>query len=143
MPTINQIPLDDFERRSQSTLRTSVPRLLEFLSKGLVKISLIIILMVNQSCYHYRVSSANFDPSTNYNKKTVHSYLWGKVQSRTNGIDVVADNCDALKINMLDEVRVTTSFPYALITVVTLGIWCPIQVEWKCAKPCPREGTIP
>ena len=84
MPTISQLLLDDFERRSQSALRTSVPRLLEFLSKVLVKISLIIILMVNQSCYHYRVSSANFDPSTNYNKKTVHSYLWGKVQSRTN-----------------------------------------------------------
>ena len=143
MKTINQILLCGFEGKSQAILTKSMPNLLKFSSKGLIKISLIIILMVNQSCYHYRVSSANFDPSTNYNKKTVHSYLWGKVQSRTNGIDVVADNCDALKINMLDEVRVTTSFPYALITVITLGIWCPIQVEWKCAKPCPREGTIP
>lgn len=111
--------------------------------KSVIKITLLLMLLSNQGCYHYRVSSANFDPSTGYSKKTVHSFLWGAVQKRTNGIDVVTADCDSLKINKLDEVRVTTNFGYALITVVTLGIWCPVQVEWKCAKPCSRVGTIP
>ncbi len=95
-----------------------------------------------QSCYHYRVSSAKSDPGTEYQRKTVHSYLWGAVQKRDNGIDVVATNCDAVNINKLDEVRVTTNLGYALITVVSLGIWSPMQIEWKCAKPCTTVGEI-
>jgi len=110
---------------------------------NVIKIALLLLLSLNQGCYHYRVSSANFDPSTGYSKKTVHSYLWGAVQKRTNGIDVVTANCDLLNINKLDEVRVTNNFWYALITVATLGIWCPVQIEWKCSKPSARVVTIP
>ena len=98
----------------------------------------LLIFFLVQSCYHYRVSTSNFDPSTGYNKKTVHSLFWGLAQE-----NVTATDCDSLKINSVDEVRITTNFGYALITVVTLGIWCPMEVEWKCAKPCPREGEIP
>lgn len=90
-----------------------------------------------QGCYHTRINTASFDPSTTYQSKTVHSLFWGLGQE-----DVVAENCDALKVNGLDEVRVTTNYGYALITVITLGIWCPTQIEWKCSKPCQREGEL-
>lgn len=97
-----------------------------------------------QSCYHYRISSAQFDPSTQYTaSKRVDSFFWGLLQKRENGIDVVTKDCDALKIYKVDEVRVSTNFGYSLITVATLGIWSPIKVQWKCAKPCTREGEIP
>ena len=99
-------------------------------------------LFALQGCYHYRISSAHFDPSTSYSKKRVDSFMWGLVQKRNNGIDVVANNCDSLNVNSLDEVRVSTNFGYALITVITLGIWSPLKLEWKCAKPCAREGII-
>jgi hypothetical protein len=99
-------------------------------------------LLFFQSCYHYRISTVNKDPSTTYRKKTVNSFFWGLVQKRQNGIDVVAADCDSLKLNSLDEVRVSTNLGYALITVATLGIWSPMTVEWKCPKPCPREGEI-
>ncbi len=99
-------------------------------------------MMFFQSCYHYRISTTNNDPSTSYQRKTVSSYFWGLVQKRQNGIDVVASNCDSLKLNSVDEVRVTTNLGYALVTVATLGIWCPMTVEWKCPKPCSREGEI-
>jgi len=105
------------------------------------KVALALILTTTQGCYHYRVSSANFDPSTGYQKKTVHSFFWGLAQKRTNGIDVVTDNCDKINVNKIDEVRVTTNLGYSLINVITLGIWSPMQVEWKCAKPAAREGT--
>jgi hypothetical protein len=105
--------------------------------------ALAVVAFAFQGCYHFRVSSAEFDPSTNYQHKTVHSLFWGLVQERENGIDVVTDDCDSLKIHKMDEVRVTTNYGYALITVVTLGIWCPMEIEWKCAKPCPQEGEIP
>jgi Bor protein len=94
-------------------------------------------LILMQSCYSYHVTTARFDPSTHYNKKFVSSFFWGLLQQ-----NVVASNCDSLKVNSLDEVHVKTNLGYAAITVITLGIWCPMTVEWKCAKPCPREGEI-
>jgi hypothetical protein len=98
---------------------------------------------LTQGCYHYRIASAVQDPSTSYQKKTVNSYFWGLVQGKKeNGIDVVTKNCDSININKIDEVVVSTNFGYALITVVTLGIWCPMEIKWKCAKPCEREGEI-
>jgi len=101
-------------------------------------ITLVIILFTTQSCYHYRVTTKDFDPSTGYEKKTVCSLFWGLAQK-----DVRATNCEKLKLNSLDEVRVSTNLGYSIITVATLGIVCPMTIEWKCPKPCPREGEIP
>ncbi len=101
------------------------------------RILIIAFFLIFQSCYHYHVTTSNFDPSTHYQKKNVSSFFWGLVQQ-----NVIASNCDSLKINSLDEVHVKTNFGYALITVVTLGIWSPMTIEWKCAKPCAREGEI-
>ena len=95
------------------------------------------VFILLQGCYSYHVSTSHFDPSTHYNKKFVSSFFWGLVQQ-----NVVASNCDSLQVNSLDEVHVKTNLGYAVLTVLTLGIWCPMTVEWKCAKPCPREGDI-
>ena len=94
-------------------------------------------LVLLHGCYHVRVNTAAYDPSTTYQSETVHTLFWGLVQE-----DVIASNCDSLKIKGLDEVRVTTNFGYSLITVLTLGIWCPTEIEWKCSKPCQREGEL-
>ena len=103
---------------------------------------LVFVAWLNQGCYHYRVSTTNSDPSTSYVKVTAHSFFWGLAQKRQKNIDIVAANCDSLRVNSLDEVRVSNNFGYALVTVVTLGIWSPMQFQWKCAKPCAREGEI-
>ncbi len=100
-------------------------------------VCLMSLLFLAQGCYHYRIATSRFDPSTGYQKKTAHSFFWGLVQK-----NVVATNCDALNLKSLDEVRITNNFGYSLITVATLGIWSPVQVEWKCPKPCPREGEL-
>ena len=100
-------------------------------------IFLLAFLVFLQSCYNYHISTSNADPATHYKSKTVSSFFWGLAQQ-----NIVAANCDSLKINSLDEVHIKNNFGYALITVATLGIWCPMKVEWKCAKPCPREGDI-
>lgn len=100
-------------------------------------IYLIMLLFVLQGCYHYRITTSKFDPTTGYQKKTAHSFFWGLVQK-----NVIATNCDSLNLKSLDEVRVTSNFGYSVITVATLGIWSPIQFEWKCPKPCPRESEL-
>ena len=103
---------------------------------------IVTVTCLGPGCYRYRISTTKFDPSTTYVKKTAHSFFWGLVQKRERGVDVVAANCDSLGLNSLDEVRVTTNFGFALLTVATLGIWSPMTMEWKCPKPCAREGEI-
>ncbi|MBK8965730.1 MAG: hypothetical protein R3D58_22375 [Saprospiraceae bacterium] len=89
-----------------------------------------LFLFLYSSCYHYRIMAPDFDPATEYQSKTAHSLFWGLIQSQP----MRPANC--ANSNGLDEVRVSTNFGYALITVATLGIWCPVQLEWRCAKPC-------
>ena len=96
---------------------------------------IVVVMLINQGCYHYHIQAPNFDPATEYKKKTAHSLFWGLAQK-----NVSAENCAAT--HGLDEVKVTTNLGFALITVASLGIWCPLTVEWKCSKPCQEEGDL-
>jgi hypothetical protein len=52
------------------------------------KIGLIVMMSITNGCYHYNVHAPNYDPSTEYKKKTAHSLFWGLAQK-----DVSAENC--------------------------------------------------
>ncbi len=52
---------------------------------------------------------------------------------------MVAQDCLS---NALDEVHITTNYAYAFATVVTLGIWAPLDVEWRCAEKAADDGEI-
>ncbi len=89
-------------------------------------------------CYHYRVTVPQPNPATDIESRTVHSLFWGLVQE-----DTTARNCaPGQSLGALDEVRVTTNLGYAVLTVVTLGIWSPHDVAWRCAKRQEPTGTI-
>ncbi len=98
---------------------------------------LFFVSVSTESCYHYRVLTTNSDPATEYRKKVVNSYLWGLVN---NPKDFIVPNCN--NNNALDEVLVTTNFGYSILTVATLGIFCPMEVKWRCHKPPHREGSL-
>jgi hypothetical protein len=104
---------------------------------GLPKTICILLLFALPSCYQYRVLNTKNDPSTEYQKKVLWSYAWGLVNKPKN---FVVPNCD--NSNAMDEVQFRTNFGYALIMVASLGIVAPVQVQWKCHKPCPREGGL-
>lgn len=53
--------------------------------------------------------------------------MWWGLKETT----VTPNNCQG---NGFAHVTATTSPAKALITVVTLGIWIPMTVEWSCAK---------
>jgi hypothetical protein len=58
--------------------------------------------------------------------------------------DVPTENCtlgDGTRIG-IEEVRVDTNLGFAALTVVTLGIWAPLKVSWRCAKPPAPRGPI-
>jgi len=62
----------------------------------------------------------------------MHAFLWGLVQPSA------IDSCSDKGVT---DVRVTTNYGYQLLSVVTLGIWVPMDVEFRCTKrPPPIPG---
>ena len=96
-----------------------------------VLIGLLALFLTN--CYTYRVATKAQSGSEAFNSVTAHSFLWGLVQKPA---VIRTSICDSLGANGVSEVTVKTNLGYALITVITLGIWCPVKLQWKCAKPC-------
>lgn len=57
----------------------------------------------------------------------LNRWFWGYIY---NG-EYLVNNCDS---QALQEVQVKTNFWQGAVTVVTLGIYCPVEVKWTCAK---------
>ena len=81
-------------------------------------------------CSTTTVVVPNPDPVTEYRERntTSQTFFWGLMQDPQT---VVAENCES---NSLDNVRVSNNFGFALVTVLSLGIWSPIEVNWRCAE---------
>ncbi len=72
-------------------------------------------------------------PGTEWKGETKHSFLWGLVRQ-----DVAIENCklgDGTRIN-IEEIKVEKNFGCMIATVATLGLWEPVKISWRCAKPC-------
>lgn len=105
-----------------------------------VPIWVIGVTLLFSSCYTYRVTT-QAQAGTEVNKTiTAHSYFWGLAQKPPDFIHTPI--CDSLGVNGMSEVTVKSNFGYSLITVVTLGIWSPMKLQWKCSKPCKKTGTL-
>ncbi|MBX3192419.1 MAG: hypothetical protein KF819_35840 [Labilithrix sp.] len=88
--------------------------------------SLALVLVALSGCYHARVRPQNSAPAEEPRSATRHAIFWGLGQSAP-----VEPDC---KGNGLAEVRASTNLGYTLLTVVTLGIWAPSEIQWTCAK---------
>ena len=94
----------------------------------------ILVFVTTESCYHYRVINTHNEPGTEYRDTVMRSYFWGLVNKPQNfHVPNCVDTCAAL-----DEVVFSKKFGQSLITVITLGIVSPVEVKWKCHKPCQR-----
>jgi hypothetical protein len=98
------------------------------------RLTIIVLWLGLSACYRNTVVVPRRDPVTEWHGKTVHSLFWGLVKSR----DPVARDCEPS--NALDSVRSDTNLGFALLTVITLGIWSPTRLEWRCAR-LPDQGT--
>ncbi len=105
------------------------------LCRSFFLVLIVCFLSLQTGCYHYHVTAPKPDPATDYEHRTVHSYFWGLIQSD----NVRAEDCLS---NALDEVHITTNFGYSVLSVATLGIWVPLDVEWRCAKEPSPNGEI-
>ena len=79
-------------------------------------------------------------PGTQWSeKKRLDALFWGLVRE-----DYIVDQCtlpDGTRVGF-DEVQIETNLGYILATVVTLGIWVPIDVSYRCAKPPGPSGSL-
>jgi len=106
-----------------------------FCQKGIPVLFLSLLL---SGCYTARVETkAQAGAEVSY--QNVNFFFWGAIQSPKR---IVTPICDSLGVNGMAEVTVKNNFGYSLLTVITLGIWSPARVEWKCGKPCAKEGVI-
>ncbi|MEJ7770185.1 MAG: hypothetical protein WKF89_20370 [Chitinophagaceae bacterium] len=98
---------------------------------------LAVLIFSTQGCYQYRVLNTSNDPATEYQKKVMWSYAWGLVNKPK---DFHVPNCSAG--NAIDELQFSKKFGQSLLTLVTIGFVSPVEVKWKCHKPCQRVGGI-
>lgn len=86
-----------------------------------------------QGCAEYRVSVSDSDlvqreGQEEYVARTVDAYFWGSVLEP----QVVAADCEGEGIN---DVVVQRTGQQDLISVLTLGIWMPSDVRYRCNAP--------
>jgi hypothetical protein len=100
---------------------------------------LLAVTILFSSCFTYKVATHAQAGSELSKPVTANAFFWGLIQKPA---QIQTPVCDSLGVNGMSEVTVKTNFGYALITVVTLGIWCPMKVQWKCSKPCKKNDTL-
>jgi hypothetical protein len=93
------------------------------------------------SCMHYRVTAIEGDGVLEH-RATRHVLLWGIIEEPIYVAANAANPEHRCSSNALQEVTVSTNFGYALITVLTLGIWAPADVEWNCHAGESRSGDF-
>ncbi|PSL49888.1 Bor protein [Chitinophaga niastensis] len=102
---------------------------------------LLACILCTSSCYSYRIAT-HAQPATDaapVNRVRAYSLFWGLL----NKPQVISTPvCDSLGVNGVAEVRVKTNFGNTVLTFCTLGIYCPVTIEWKCAKPCAQVDSL-
>ena len=85
-----------------------------------------VVAVLTSGCAHFRIAPAGAPPSTSPQTRRVHALAWGAREPRT-----TPDNCNG---NGLSSVTVKVTAVDVIATVVTLGFWAPVTIEWTCAK---------
>ena len=78
-------------------------------------------------------------PGTEWKSKNLNSFLWGLIRQ-----DLPITNCrlaNGQRVG-IEEIRVGRNFLQALATLLTLGIWAPTRISWRCCRPPSQSGTL-
>ena len=88
------------------------------------------------ACAQYRVIRPSDDPTFGGpHRETINAFFWGTMYAPV----AVATQCR----HGINDLTIHRNFLDDLISVITLGIWMPIEVEYTCVEPQPVEGDIP
>ena len=90
------------------------------------------------SCVTYRAQT-HIQEATEFDSLRVTSLFWGIAQSPK---IVSAATCDTLHLYGMSEVSIRRSFGDYMLSLVTVGIYNPAKLKWKCAKGPGKTGTM-
>ena len=78
-------------------------------------------------------------PGTEWKSQNLNSFLWGLIRQ-----DLPITNCRLANGQRLgiEQVRVGRNVGQVLATLLTLGIWAPARVSWRCCRPPSQTGTL-
>ncbi|HEX5728076.1 hypothetical protein [Microbacterium sp.] len=78
-------------------------------------------------------------PGTEWKSANLNSFLWGLIRQ-----DLPITNCRLANGQRLgiEEIRVGRSVLQTLGMFVTLGLWAPARVSWRCCRPPSQSGTL-
>lgn len=98
-------------------------------------LGLVLAALLIQACAYHRLAvPIPNPPDQTYHAVNSSAFGWGAIEQQR-----VASACET---NLLSEVRVKTSFWQALGNVVTLGLWQPARIEYRCSKLPTPVGAI-
>jgi hypothetical protein len=99
-------------------------------------------LLALSGCAEYHLTIPSSDPNQPegqagaYQTETMNAYAWGLLLDP----EVVgADKCR----DGINDVFVDRNFGQDLASVVTLGLWMPAEVRYRCKAPGTRGGVFP
>jgi hypothetical protein len=99
-------------------------------------------LLALSGCATYQVTVPDSDPirtegqTAEYQSKTMHAFFWGLLLHP----QVLSAECHGQGIN---DVVVFRTWLHDYVGVVTLGLWMPTQVRFRCKAPPTRPGVLP
>ena len=109
--------------------------------RALLPIVLLPAFLGLQACANYHVRIPSSDPTRvegqkgEYAEKTVNAYFWGLVMDP----QVLSAECKGQGIN---DVFIDRSLGHDLVSVLTLGIWMPLDVRYRCKAQETQGGKI-
>lgn len=105
-------------------------------AKGCIAAAVIAAVLLLPGCANYQTRIADGKPlHQQYESRTMNAYLWGTYMSPE---IMSAEDC---KQGMYDVVA-ETNYLYSLASVLTLGIWMPLDVSFRCKAPGAVEGGV-
>lgn len=96
----------------------------------------VLIATYGGGCAAYVVRPASIDSAElDYTSKTLHSFWWGLTDEPVLSVEPGVD---------VNDVRIVDNIGYDLIGVLTLGIWKPLEIQYRQRAPMGSgtEGTI-
>ncbi|WP_221392862.1 hypothetical protein [Dyadobacter sp. NIV53] len=108
--------------------------------KPVLTTGLLFLIIVNTGCstiHAYQIGGPHGieqgnQPGTEWESKTINTFLWGAIRQ-----DVQIENCrlgDGSRLN-IEEFKIEKNAGFIIANILTLGIWEPAKVSWRCAKP--------
>lgn len=100
-----------------------------------IRIACLMLSLISQGCSQYaRISQTDINPATHEESRTVGLPLWGFSMAY-----VTPMNCEG---NGLAEVMIERTFSDRILSFLTLSLYTPMELSWKCAKDKPMIKSV-